>query len=410
MTLKFNTPKSVIDKIRGYYKHCSLYLPENSKFRYFKFRLPNGNFKTFSIRNKEQLRKLLIQFTPIDVYYSSSQFINPKRVQGRLTKKQDLLFLSQDIIIDIDAEENQPFMDIVKISKRIVKLFGIPNYILRTSDKGIQIAYKDDMKGINKLSIEDRMKLYEQKRKEFVQLFDGIDKPITTDLYRVVRLPKTIHHNGTVCDFIDLDNIPKFKYVFTDNIIVSKSQKAMTQGESSQPQNTGNKSRVDIRDIASNDYLSNNILGTKGLYVPLLIYHYPQITKLEPANPIQEIKCIMKKYDIPTMYLLKDNEYLYAISLIAVDGRRLQKIINYSNSLICKKMFKYKQIFMKISPSLDKQDFLRPYGILSYTTYKKRYYLSKSHLAFILSFNFPIKNKGVFIGKSNARVVTTWKK
>ena len=81
MKLQLNDTK---DKIRGYYKTAELELPKYSSWRVYKFRLCNGKFVQLpQVSSIEELRRYLMRYAPLDVWYSSCLFLSPKNVRGK---------------------------------------------------------------------------------------------------------------------------------------------------------------------------------------------------------------------------------------------------------------------------------------------------------------------------------------
>ena len=96
--------KEQIRKIREYYKSAELFLVNDSGWRFFRFKLPNGTFKNFCINNKEDFRKLLIKYTPIVAYYSSGCWLNSENIRGKIKTKNFPIKITSDLILDIDEK------------------------------------------------------------------------------------------------------------------------------------------------------------------------------------------------------------------------------------------------------------------------------------------------------------------
>ncbi len=416
MIKKVFVSTEVRKKIREYYKTAKLFIPHHISWRFFTFRLPSGAYTRFyRIKNIEQLRKLAVKYTPINIWYSSSLWLSPRSVKSKNSPIECKSLIGHDVVIDID---NTNFKKTVEYAKKVLKGMHNPEYIIQTSKRGIQICFKKeiDTKGLN---MEERLKAYENHRQELISKFKGVDSKITFDLYRVVRLPLSLHNKGNIVQFIkDINLIEPLEYVYKDKVILPKSRKAMTDGGKPfpPPQNNGRNLRNGIRNPANSysaKYVTNNILGTKGLFVPILIYHVPRFSDEELIKPIVELKELCKKYKIPNFYLLRNDEYLYAISLIALDSKRLMKILKASTSNMSKNEFEsYHQIYLRVSPydfgKNTEQDQLRIVGTVSYKTNKK-FNLSKSHKCLLESLGFVILDKGRYVGKEIMKGTLTWK-
>ena len=175
-------------KIQKYYENCNLWLPKYSNWRQFKFRLDNGRMIQIKdqIRDVETLRKWLLKYKPIDAYYSSGCFLNPSQVRGKLNKG---VMLFRNIPFDIDEESDlelarQTTENLIK--EILLKLDKEPEYILFTGKKGFQVVYE-----FNSLTDNEILTLKSK----------GIDQEVTTDKYRVIRLPLPINKRGKVACF-----------------------------------------------------------------------------------------------------------------------------------------------------------------------------------------------------------------
>ena len=114
------------NEIRKYYREARVDLGciSDLSFRHFRFMLKNGRFQKINdrIRNEEILRKWLLVYSPLDVYYSTSCFLKPEILGRReLTPLSANLFLSSDIVFDIDRS---PFSkrNLEKARKEALKL------------------------------------------------------------------------------------------------------------------------------------------------------------------------------------------------------------------------------------------------------------------------------------------------
>jgi len=404
----------MINKIREYYKTCSLWIPEYLRFRQIKFRLPNGKLIKIrdTIKSKKQFRKLLIEKTPIDVYYSSGCFLKPSEVRGNLTKN---IRLFRDIPFDLDADKpyGKEQLDVVRLStiKLIENIFyklGLtPKYILFTGNKGFQVVY--EFFNFN-------------KEEQHLLRFAGIDTQVTLDKYRVIRMPKTINKSGRVAVFLTENELLKgMDYILKKSIQIYNPQdcgdragrrlsrktcKSMTIPSSTKV--NGRVSGTAPTELSRAIYITNEVKGTKR-FIPILIYNW----KYTKINPKDDLKLLSEKYELNEWFLIKTSEELFCISLVTFDKRRLQKVLNSTNSEISKSQFKkYNKIYMRTS-SINGTDKPIPIGTVSLKNeIPKKFLYSRPHLDLIINyFNFVvnpfIKN---YIGYNKPRTVLTIKK
>ena len=93
--------------IRKYYKEAVLDLSPitDVKHRHFRFRLRSGRFLKVQdkIRDEDALKRWLIRYSPLDVYYSVSTWLNPEILGPRVnTPLLANILIYSDIAFDID--------------------------------------------------------------------------------------------------------------------------------------------------------------------------------------------------------------------------------------------------------------------------------------------------------------------
>ena len=108
------------DKRREYYQTSQIVLRDNPQWRLFKMQLEDGSWFTIKnqIRNPEQLRKILIEKVPINVYCSTSTWLNPLKIEHPSYAIADRIFLDNDVFIDIDHHDVKTFNDTIDWMKK----------------------------------------------------------------------------------------------------------------------------------------------------------------------------------------------------------------------------------------------------------------------------------------------------
>jgi hypothetical protein len=378
-----------IESLKDYYTTAKLFLPKFSNFRVWKFRIDDGTEKgkiiqiNDQIRDEKTLRKWLLRYVVRDVYYSSGCFLNPAKVHGDRTKNYPLF---KDVPFDLDADE--PYgveqLDIVRIStinliSHINKKLGLdPKHILYTGKKGFQVVY--DFFGVTNSELN----------------FTGIDKEVTTDKYRVIRLPLSVNKSGRIAVFLTFEELQKgMDYILKKSKIIYTPQNcevgvarpnswSMTESPSAKMlEERGNHpNRPSVTEAI---YVTNQIPGTKR-YIPILKYNYRDGSRF---NPKKELQMLSDKYGLNEWFLIKTSDELYCISLACFDKRRLQKILNSSTSFSKYEFKRLGKIFIRTSKINLIKDQPFPLGIITLTTEKtKDHMYSRPHLDLIHNFNF----------------------
>jgi len=388
------------NKIKEYYKTADLWLPKHSNFRVWKFRLETGKIIKIkdTIRTIKDLRKNLINFCPVDVYYSSGCFINPVEVKGNQTKNY-LLF--RDICFDFDADKpySERELDVVRMSaikliKEIKDRLNVePIYILFTGKKGMQVVYEF----FNFDELQER-----------IMMFNGIDPEITLDKYRVIRLPLTINKSGRLAVFLTEKELSrginyilnKSTEIYSPSIDtegrVRKLEKANDKFPSTKVKRVSGLTRTEL-----SMNITNKVNGTKR-FIPILKYAY----KICKINPRKEIELLAKKYGLNEWYLIMTKEMLYCISPVALDKRRLEKVLNSTNSLTKIEFKKFGKIFFRTS-KINNQDKPLPLNQINFNYPTKSFLYSKPHKNMLEYFNFALNPLRNYIGTNKPNIILT---
>jgi len=420
-------------RLREYYKQADLWLPKFSRWRMFKFRLWNKEvINVFNIKNKKDLRKVLLVFQPRDVWFGVSGWLNPKQVRGKLSSS---FMLFRDLPFDIDAEVEknkkptikqleEARVKTLKVYEYLKPILGEPSYILFSGNKGFHIYYENSQKTFKFLQ--------EKKHKEIKDL---IDFDITEDEYRVVRLPLTINGaSGIPAFFItpkDLNKsislllrrvAPILPKTITSNLRITTSNPPYVlcdDRDSPMSQRTlreeggydGRKpSQLDKRKAGGGNgltepakityYLTNKISGTKK-YILFLKY------KKRWEKIRNELAELQERYSIGNVYILNYKDGLGVLGLKAHDIRRLEKIYRASTSINKGYFLKRKLALIPIAETrlingeLKTKRNCSPLFFVGLQSDNDYDIYSSPHKEMLEGLGFIVREKKNFIGKEN---------
>jgi DNA primase catalytic subunit len=393
----------------------------NLKFRHFRLRLLDGTFHKVKqkIRTPQNLQKIIEDYTPLDVYYSTATWLNPHIIAGRLDK--DILkniYISCDLSFDID------------ISNQIKTLVEAKTQTLNLSDflttRGIRIRYYafSGSKGFHIVcddpwtseeseaeplkrelkAIERRKNLVHEASEEEL-LFD---QKVTIDTRRIIRLPGTINSKtGLACTTLTKSQLESDM----ETILKSATREEITtpripNGEMTAPsanKTSGSPGRLGVRPRPE-DYLcyslfyTSNIPGTQ-LKIPIL-----EFESWTPKNRlIQTIERAQQQYNLGTIYLFGDDEKYWAASLKALPRRRIEKILTSIGSTNINQSKKYGCTYTRIGKSIgvDGETIQSEPKLLKIIESDMKGQTSRTHHEFYESLGITIQEKAeIFCGDS----------
>ena len=232
--------------LQKYYQNADLWLPPNSTQRQFRFFLQGFNKKIRVLKIKDRihsitvLRKLLVKYTPLDVYYTTSCWLDPQNLGPRSFKKKSKpgyefasnCYLYSELYFDIDAPGDfslakKETLRLVNFLQREYNFQDIK--VVFSGGKGFNV-YVYDFKlenfvpklqsnpTIRESQAQDiKLKIVEKILHKYDIL---IDAPITLDTRRIIRLPMTIHGESKKrCEFVDIDKIQNFKPISLKELV-----------------------------------------------------------------------------------------------------------------------------------------------------------------------------------------------
>ena len=419
------------NEIRKYYREARVDLGciSDLSFRHFRFMLKNGRFQKINdrIRNEEILRKWLLVYSPLDVYYSTSCFLKPEILGRReLTPLSANLFLSSDIVFDIDRS---PFSkrNLEKARKETLNLIDFleqKNYEIKylafSGSKGFHAVFKDPYRYEENDPLK-REDLAKDKRKSIIQMIQSegmeVDEKITIDTRRIIRVPGTINSKtGFLCTTLSKNQIDKpvgeiLKYVPRVKI---NAPMISTLGNENMlciiRKIPGPFNRIGVRlgpKYCYASFLTNCVPGIKRS-IPFFEFPLNQSTKIKKIeNKLAEIQC---NYNLSDIYLFKSESKITAISLRTFQLRRLEKIIKASSSINYNSLVKYKQLFFRVGSKKDHkrrilEDSPKYVKTIKADEDKNSNFISKPHLSFFKSFDIPMRWYRFMHGKGDVFLV-----
>ena len=378
-------------------------------WRQFRFLLPTGLFwkVPVPITNSKRLNQIIIQQRPLDVYYSSSCWLNPINVGVRSENISKNLFISADLPFDVDGKSSQ-INDLEKARKETIALYNYLvslkikiKYISFSGSKGFHIVCKDPYYSPTLNPIERERKTL-QKRKELTQTILSheikIDSRVSTDTRRILRVPGTINSkSGFCCRILS----PNELYLSIKDIL--KNTKRITLSALTIPRGDDpklsvwrkilglyrNRARSNPPPFYIASFLSNRVVGTK-LFIPII-----EFKNWGERRILMELESGMRVYQLTDAFLFSGDFY-FAILPNPLQHRRVEKILKAFNSTNYANFKKYNQTLTRITPKMDSDLNILSKKVKFYHHIRNssvRRAISASHIKFL-------KEIGVKTGKS----------
>jgi len=190
-----------------------LKLPEKPNFHHFRFEFFSG-IKRFwrlrdVVRDKETLRIAIAKKCPKNVFFSPLKWLDPINVRRKRDKDIKDYMLSSPLYFDVDREliSKQTLSATIENTQRLInyiedKSGRKPGWIVFSGSEGFHICYWkwDDIprqysspeKRIEAFIKSRKQILTELRKKEIV-----VDRSVTADPWRILRVPGTLH--GDTC-------------------------------------------------------------------------------------------------------------------------------------------------------------------------------------------------------------------
>ena len=268
------TMAAKVRRIRKYYRSITeedLYLPPNSNFRQYRFFVWDSKMQKISVRilkdtvrNKTILLSHLRRLAPLQVFYTTGQWLNPQGIgpdpesrhgEAKMRKKNwctketrkvtlrryHNTLLKRDLYFDVDYDNKDYNQGIQMVDRLIEKLDEKVHYehgsvqIVFSGSKGFHLIVDGYYDGAtlsskeseerarsidlehpqrylrNRANVPDKNKVIEGHYKAVVNSLKSddllLDWMVTYDNRRIIRLPGTVHGKTMrVCQIIDTDD------------------------------------------------------------------------------------------------------------------------------------------------------------------------------------------------------------
>jgi len=394
-------------------------LPE-VKFRHFRLRLLDGSFYKIKhkVNDSGDLRDFLIENTPLDVYYSTSTWLNPHLIASRLDK--DILkniYLGCDLSFDIDVSNKIKTLEDAQQEAIALKDFldskGFKvRYYAFSGSKGFHIVCDDPWRsGETELeprkrelkAIEERKSIIQEARESGIHF----DEKVTVDTRRIIRVPGTINSKtGLACTLLtkselesDLETI--LKLATREDFSAPRIPQMREMTAPSANKISGFLGRLGVRprpeeNICYSLFYTNNIPGTI-LKIPVLEFEgWMQKEKL-----LAVVERTQRQYRLGTIYLFGDGERYWAVSLKAVSQRRVEKILAFSGASNLNQCRKYGCTYTRVGKSVgvEGEQVQREPELIKIIESELFGQVSRTHYEFFSSLGIPLREKvGLFCG------------
>lgn len=203
----------------------NLALPEKSSHHHFRFQSFSSN-RFYRIRQtikyKRELQKLILKREPRNVYFTPIEWLDPLNIR----KTTDYM-LSSPLFFDVDSKLpcisgiNRSIQTSLKLISYIKSKYGRnPSWIVFSGRRGFHIYYWNwDNIPRRYQKATERIKYFKTTRqkivKELLNAHIKIDYSVTTDPWRVLRVPGTLHgETGYIA--LKIDNLGKFDAKMAD--------------------------------------------------------------------------------------------------------------------------------------------------------------------------------------------------
>tara|TARA_Y100000296_G_C5161164_1_gene251924 strand:+ start:55 stop:1134 length:1080 start_codon:yes stop_codon:yes gene_type:complete len=285
------------------------------KFRVVKLQLYDNTFRTYFNPSRNRLKRLLIQYQPKNVYVSVSrwqEFSEHPTYPNR--------FIDADILIDIDNSNDLKQLE--SINEYLLKKYELVLLYRIRSGTGLNLIYCYK----KKLNFEENKELRETITNDLESKGYDIDVPVMKDIYRVSRVDNTLNGNKNLPCHV-LGTKPNGLRMTTVGDSCDK-RPSPTLEEPSRAENQNN-----LPTHFSYNFISNSVVGTKGLYVPII--KWDKLYK-------KRLKKLLKMYNLGSFIHIKTLNNTYLVFLKALEGRRLEKIYKEAKSRNLREFLKYK--------------------------------------------------------------------
>lgn len=371
-------------KIRSFYSSDEFepVLPDGVNFRHFRFKDEKGKWIKVKrrVRNLNDLKKNIKTLKGVDIYYTTSKWLNPDKLASKV--EQDItktILLGNDLVFDIDCDDplclenleiaKKSTKNIYDTMKKFKKRFKF-QYMSFTGSKGFRISYTD----LNPVTHEDpkeRITLVREDRKLFIDeltkyidklkkqgklhnISTKIDREITENPFCVVRVLGTIHSKtGFITTKISPEDLNQPIVTLLNNIqyiyderpgIPTIWEMTLDKDKDLSPRpRPRSEDQEDVSGLASSPYyyISNKVINTR-CYVPLLIY------QKNHKNLEKELLRLQQEHGLGNLYIMTTDKEIVVMSLKLFQKRHLEKMLNKTSSRTKNSYNKFKECYASL--------------------------------------------------------------
>lgn len=339
-------------EIRRYYEKAHLVLKPETQWRLYKLQLYDGKWSNIKnqIRNVEQLRKVLIKTTPINVFSSTSSWLNPLNTENRSYRGSvNRILLDNLVFIDIDKHDPTILNHIVDYFK------NNPRYKFwkaKDSGNGYGVYYEDT----KKIPIKDPRKRVRWLKIERIKLvMDMVDKGISDfdwrmiiDPFRVSRVIGTLNEGEKICKEI---NVPLVRTEESPE----RSEKTDEREEKIVPNPPITEYRKSaLTGLGSSSYyfyvfIDSQIHGIKEKHCVFIAkrkeFGYPRFVKL--------LKKLQSMYRLSDFYIFETAKQYTALCVKGVHEKRYLRILRQAKAANLNSFVKYRHSWIRTGQIID---------------------------------------------------------
>lgn len=330
--------------IREYYKseNFSPELPRYPQWRHFRYKsftkercIWRKAYK--QLRNTIQLKQNVVDRDGIDLYYSTSLFLNPKNIglkQRRGGYAVDCLILLNDIILDFDPVRID--IECMEMAKRealdAIKRLGLPDRFIFTG-RGFRLDYFGSFLKPNFLKMPnysvDVIDFLSENRKLFIKAlpkYKTLDTQITTNPLSVVRIVGSVNSKtGYLCT-----DLPRLRWdipmiqLLQDVPFVTKERPVIPNKVDDRLPRRSIASGIERpgQSSATTYFIESTVVGLKGRHI--------LIAELNNKTLEKDIKKVIDMYGLGEILIIKTGAGLqrrFAVCLTSLQCRRMQKVM-----------------------------------------------------------------------------------
>jgi DNA primase catalytic subunit len=394
------------EQMRDFYKE---YSPDLSSItdlnrRHFRFLLPNGRFFKIKdvIHSPDDLQRWLVKLRPLDVYYSTSMYLNPTSVAPRPKNAMGYwgpgnIILGNDIAFDLDRQPLS-ILNLERARKDAVRLLATMvnnghelKYIAFSGSKGFHLLFSDVEKEIEQ-DFRSRESVIMQRRKVLVDEIAGrgirIDASVTVDTRRIIRLPGTVNSKtGYCCQLLSTEQLRSPVTEWIDSIVSLDGHRKIPRF-TWKPLAKRQKATLNAQDTNApygfTTFITSSVLGTRGRHAVLL-----SLTKSSLESVTRILRRAQREYDLTDIYLFELPRSYQAICLKTVQRNRYQKILDLVHSPSASQLRNYERVSLRMGPLVGQymQELEPPARFITYLEcspeVRANNYVSQGHMAFL---------------------------